>query len=296
MTLRRLKIFVDVAENGKMSETAKKFFISQASVSQSIAELEKKANVKLFERLNKHLYLTTEGKELLTFAKQILNCEKALEDYLDQRANIRTIRVGSSLTIGASILADILQQLKMRCPDVQCFVTVARNEVLQQKILSNDLDIAFTDRISSSEDLIQKPFLRDTLILVCNRQHRFWGRSSIRLAELEEEKLVVRDTCTTSGTMLEQLLNKENIPYQVSWRCADIRSSILAVEKGMGITTISRRLVEKEISAGLLWPIEILENNLTRTFNIVYHKDKYVTEQMKTLIHMAEHSEDLYRI
>ncbi len=296
MTLRRLKIFVDVAENGKMSETARKFYISQASVSQSITEMEKEANIKLFERLNKRLYLTAEGKAFLYYAKQILNSEKVLEDFLAQSARIKTLRVGSSLTIGASIFSDIVQQMKLGYPDVQCFATVARNEQIQEKLLSNELDIAFLDRQVSSEDLIQTPFMRDTLVLVCNRQHRFWGRSSVRLSELEGENLVVRDASSNAATILEQLLNQENIPYQIVWRCADIQASKLAVEKGMGITTISRRLVEQEISAGLLWPVEILETNLVRTFNIVYHKDKFVTEQMRGFIRLAEHYEDLYRI
>jgi len=298
MTLRRLKIFVDVAEGGKMSETARKFYVSQASVSQSIAEIEKEANIKLFERLNKRLYLTAEGKQLLHYAKQMLSYEKVLDDFLAQSVKTRILRIGASLTIGASILSDLVHQMKIRHPDVRCFVTVARNEQIQAKILSNELDIAFTDRHFSSDDLIQTPFMRDTLVLVCNRQHRFWGRSSIRLVELEGENLVVRDTSSNSSTvtMLEEQLTKENISYQIAWRCADIQASKLAVEKGMGITTISKRLVEQEISAGLLWPVEILETNLVRTFNIIYHKDKFITDQMRSFIRLAEQYEDLHRI
>lgn len=298
MTLRRLKIFVDVAEGGKMSETARKFFVSQASVSQSIAEIEKEANIKLFERLNKRLYLTAEGKQLLQYAKQMLSYEKVLDDFLAQSATTKILRVGSSLTIGASILSDLVYQMKIRHSDVQCFVTVARNEQIKNKILSNELDIAFTDRQFNSDDLIQTPFMRDSLVLVCNRQHRFWGRSSIRLGELEGENLVVRDTSSSNNavTILEEQLTKENISYHIAWRCADIQASKLAVEKGMGITTISRRLVEQEIAAGLLWPVEILETNLVRTFNIMYHKDKLVTEQMRNFIRMAEQYEDLHRI
>lgn len=295
MTLRRLKIFVDVAECGKMSETARKFYVSQASVSQSIAEIEKEANMRLFERLNKRLYLTAEGKELLRHAKQLLSYEKVLDDFLAQNVNVRSLRIGSSLSIGASILSEIVHQMKTRYPDVRCSVVVARNEMIKDKILSNDLDIGLTDRFFTQEDLVQTPFMRDTLVLTCNRQHRFWGRTSVRLAELAGENLVVRDTSSNAMTILEQLLSDQNIPFQIAWRCADIQASKLAVQKGMGITTISRQLVEQEIAAGQLWPVEILENNLVRTFNIVYHKDKFVTEQMRNFIRLTEDYENGYR-
>lgn len=40
MTIRHLKIFITVADTGKMSAAAEKLYISQPSVSQAIRELE----------------------------------------------------------------------------------------------------------------------------------------------------------------------------------------------------------------------------------------------------------------
>lgn len=40
MTIRHLRIFIEVADTGKMSATAAKLFIAQPTVSQAIRELE----------------------------------------------------------------------------------------------------------------------------------------------------------------------------------------------------------------------------------------------------------------
>lgn len=40
MTIRHLRIFIEVAERGKMSLAARSLFITQPSVSQAIRELE----------------------------------------------------------------------------------------------------------------------------------------------------------------------------------------------------------------------------------------------------------------
>ena len=61
MNIRHLKIFITVADCGKMSEAAEKLFISQPSVSQAIKEIEDYYGVKLFERLSKKLYITKSG-------------------------------------------------------------------------------------------------------------------------------------------------------------------------------------------------------------------------------------------
>ena len=69
MTIRHLKIFLAVAESGKMSLAAEQLFITQPSVSQAIRELEEHYQTLLFERLSKKLYITEDGKKLYVTAK-----------------------------------------------------------------------------------------------------------------------------------------------------------------------------------------------------------------------------------
>ncbi len=49
MTIRHLKIFIEVADSKSMSRAASKFYISQPTVSQAIAELESHYGAPLFE-------------------------------------------------------------------------------------------------------------------------------------------------------------------------------------------------------------------------------------------------------
>ena len=62
MTLRHLRIFVEVARTGKMSAAAQNCYISQPTVSQAIRELEEHYRVRLFERLSKKLFITPKAK------------------------------------------------------------------------------------------------------------------------------------------------------------------------------------------------------------------------------------------
>lgn len=296
MTIRSLKIFVEVAESGKISETARKLFITQASVSQCISEMEKEYNVRLFERLSKKLYLTPNGEQLLTYAKQLLIYHKMVDDFLLQSTKERVLRVGASLSIGGSILSDLITLMKQQYPDVRYQIVVARNSIIEEKLLANDLDICLNDVQPKSEDLICTPIMRDTLVLICDRNHPFWGRKSIMLKDLANENLIVRDNTNNNPTRLEQYLNEADIPYHVSWVCADTLASKKAVSCGHGISTISQRLVRDEIEQGLLWSLEILDVNMNRTFNVMYHKDKFLTDYMKDFIQLATDYENLTAI
>ena len=59
MTSRELQIFMMVAECGKMSEAAKRMYITQSSVSQAVASIEKEYGIQLFERLSNCLFITS---------------------------------------------------------------------------------------------------------------------------------------------------------------------------------------------------------------------------------------------
>lgn len=72
MTIRHLRIFIEVVKTGKMSIAAQRLFISQPTVSQAIHELEEHYNRKLFDRLSKKLYITSFGKDLFTYATQVV--------------------------------------------------------------------------------------------------------------------------------------------------------------------------------------------------------------------------------
>lgn len=288
MTIRSLRIFVEVAESGRISDTARKLYITQASVSQCISEIEKEYNIRLFERLSKKLYLTPSGKQLLEYGRQLLAYNKMVDDFLLQSTKQRILRVGASLSTGASILSDLITLMKEKHPDVKTQIVVARNSTIEEKLLDNDLDICLNDVQPGSSDLVCTPIMRDTLVLICSPSHPLCGRRNVMLKDLANEDLIIRDNTNNSATRLEQLLSEREIPYNVSWVCADTLASKKAVCSGHGISTISQRLIRDEVEQGLLWSLEILDANMDRTFNLLYHKDKYLTDYMKDFIQIAQ--------
>jgi len=68
----RLKVFMAVVEKRSFTLAAKKIGVSQPSVSQTIAELEKATGVRLFDRTRSAVTLTSEGETFKLFAARII--------------------------------------------------------------------------------------------------------------------------------------------------------------------------------------------------------------------------------
>lgn len=78
-TLKQLHIFLAVAETLQMSEAARKLYVSQPTVSQTILELEREFGAVLFERSPRYLKLTAKGALLWEYAQQVADSYTLLD-------------------------------------------------------------------------------------------------------------------------------------------------------------------------------------------------------------------------
>lgn len=79
MTLQQLRYLIAVAQCGSISKAAHDQFVSQSSVSVAIKDLERECGTIIFERSSKGITLTTEGAELLAYARQVVEQADLME-------------------------------------------------------------------------------------------------------------------------------------------------------------------------------------------------------------------------
>lgn len=80
MTLQQLKYAITVADCGSMNEAAKRLFISQPSLSETIKDLESEIGIDIFLRSNRGVVITPEGVEFLGYARQVSEQFGLLQD------------------------------------------------------------------------------------------------------------------------------------------------------------------------------------------------------------------------
>jgi DNA-binding transcriptional LysR family regulator len=288
MTIRHLKIFIAVAETGKMSAAAKKNFISQPTVSQAIKELEKYYGILLFERISKKLYITEVGKNLLIYAKTAVKQFDELNEYMFIAGHSEKIRIGTTITIGSCMLPSIVTHFKERMPQVETFSYMNNTKFIEDKILKAELDIGIVEGKVKSIDLVDMPAVRDYLVIVCSQKHHFAGRKRISIKELENEVFVMREEGSGTRELFENYMLKNGIKLKINWEvtCPVVIKNIVLEHNCLA--AISIRLVKEEIKNGQLYVIKSKENAWDRSFNIVYYKNKYINESMKTLMEIVK--------
>ena len=107
MTLRHIRIFLAVCENGNnITRAAEQLLLAQPAVSLAIRELERYYGVKLFDRISRRLYLTETGKRFRNYAEHIASLYDLMERDLRDGDALGVLRIGCSITIGSQLMPD----------------------------------------------------------------------------------------------------------------------------------------------------------------------------------------------
>lgn len=281
MTLRHFKIFICVCDTLSMTEAAKALFISQSAISQAISELENYYDVRLFERLSRKLYITQAGERLLSYARHMLRMSADIEKDMKALLQTGSLRLGASVTIGASMLPRLVKAFKQTHPETQISVIEDNTEQIEKLLLADKTDFGLVEGEIISRDILCSAFMEDALSLICAKDHRFAGCSAIIPQELEKEDFIVRERGSGTRKTFESVMTANNLAFKESWTCNNADTIKAAVSAGLGVSVISNLAVEKEIMGGSLVIVPIEGIRFERTFKIAYHKNKFLTAQMK---------------
>ena len=274
MTIRHLRVFIEVADSGKISKAASKLYLSQPTVSQIIHELEDHYQVLLFERINQKLYITEHGKYLLERAKHVVAQFDELEKDMMELNREPIFRIGATLTVSTCLLPDILTRLKEQLPDIQIFSYSGNTSYVEERLLNSELDVGLIEGQVKSNKLVSMPLISDYLVLICNNTHPLADRKRVSLHELTQYPFALRESGSGTRTLMESYLSGHNIDIDVRWETCDIDSLKTAVLNQNLLTIASVRLFEKEIKNH---EVQIFMNGnyeWDRSFNLVYHKEK----------------------
>ncbi|MBS6339691.1 LysR family transcriptional regulator [Eubacterium sp. AM05-23] len=292
MTIRHLKVFLAVAETGKMSAAADQLFIAQPSVSQAIADIEKYYNVRLFERISRKLYITPAGEQLLDYARHIVALFDEMELEMKYSAEHTTLKIGGTVTVGTTILSELVSRFEAENPPVTLTVLVDNTPVIESMILKSDLDLGIVEGEVSSEDLIQIPAVEDEMVLICGPGHPFSGRKTVSLDELQGQYFVIREKGSRARSFFEKILDKEGVEIVEKWTCTNTEAIKNAVMGGQGLAVLSKRLVEREFEQGRLCILSIQGIRLLRNFTLIYHKNKFLSPPFKAFVQACEEYKD----
>jgi DNA-binding transcriptional LysR family regulator len=276
-----------------MTKAATKLHMTQPSVSLAIQELESHYNALLFERLGHRLFITEAGRRLLLYARHIINLNKQAESAMRAFGEIYRLRIGASVTIGESILVDLLQYLYKINSQQEVFSEIHNTKELETMLLKDELDIALIEGKVQSEYLVSKPFIADEMVFIASPQNSILKKEKIILSDLSKLGFFVREAGSGTRDLFEKVMYQQDINLHIVGVYNNAETIKKAVHANLGVSVISRRAVHKELERGELASFKVDTISFQRNFSIVYHKNKYISPQLQNIMDLCHKFESI---
>lgn len=289
MNFHQLKVFYEVAKEKNFSAAGKKLFLTQPAVTLQVKNLEEHYDLKFFDRVGKKVILTDEGKILFDFADQIFNLSRQVEEALVDIKKISrgALRIGAVFTFGEYHLPILLGAFHKKHPRVAVQVDLGNTSQITENILLHKDDLAFVAYDPENEKLVAHEFYRDHLIGIVSPQHKFAGRESISIKELNGQPFFIREPGSSPRMILDEIFKRNGIYPEIVMESASTACIKKMVESGNGMAILSRPLVEKEIAAKTLKKLSFRETEIVYRYYLIHHKNKYLSRTMKAFMDLT---------
>ncbi len=284
--LADLRLFINISETPRITQGARKSFISTAAASNRIKKLEEQIGIRLLYRDSQGVELTSAGTTLLKHARIILRQVQYLQNELSEfsEQQVGHIRIFANTTAVTDFLPETLAILMVQHPQLTIDLQERVNLEILRGVAEGASDIGITAGPIKAQGLEVIPFSTDRLVLTTNSEHPLARLQSIHL----EETLDYPHICMQEGSSLLRFLKDQvdllqrdlNVRIQVF----GYESMCRMIEAGVGIGIMPASSALRHQQTMDLKIIQLDEPWALRERSIVVRDSQALPEYVKTLI------------
>jgi DNA-binding transcriptional LysR family regulator len=293
ITLRQLEIFRAVALTGSTTAAAQSVPLSQSATSTALGEFERSLGARLFDRVGKRLLLNDNGRALLPLALGVLDGAQHIERvFAAGGVNLAAdLHLHASTTIGNYILPRLLSGFRALVPAARFDVRIGNTLDVVTAVREFSVDLGLIEGPCHAADVTITPWLEDELIVVAAPGHPLAEsarRRKLTAAELAHAPWLLREpgSGTREAVELALLPHLENIQPAMTLGSSEAIKS--AAAEGLGISCLSRAVVEDLVASGRLDALETRLPRLTRRLALIHHRAKVLSETIRRFLQYCE--------
>jgi DNA-binding transcriptional LysR family regulator len=295
--LHHLRIFHTLATTGSFTGAARRLGISQPAVTIQVRELEDASGVRLLERGARRLHLTDAGRALLRVTEKIFGFVDEAEAVLAQAGGAvsGTLRISASGTAGAYLLPPLLAAFRIRHPEVRIVLETSNSRRVLEQVAAFEADLGVlaapegTVPFPAAADarLVVHALAREPLVVAVRRDHPWRRRSVVSVAELASQPLLLREPGSTTRRVLEAHLEAAGVTPQVVMELGSNEAIKHAVEAGLGVAPVGRRVIAREVADRRLCAVRVRARGFALQFFALHHRDRAHAPVLRAFLTLA---------
>lgn len=278
MTLQQLQQVIAIADSGSMNEAAKKLFISQPSLSATVKELEKEIGISIFVRSNRGIVMTPEGEEFLSYARQLMEQYRLLEQrYIDKQVKKKFSVSMQHYTFAVKAFVEMVKKIGMEEYEFAIHETRTWEVIENVKFFKSELGVLYLNDYNAQVmgKIFKENGLEFTELFQCETYVYLWAghplanQPQISMSELEEYPCLAFDQGKNGAVYFAEEMKSTHDYKRIIH--ADDRATLLNLMVGLNAYTLCSGIICEELNGSDYRAVPLVE---TEKMRIGYIKRK----------------------
>ena len=247
MDFKQIEAFVNVVRYKSFSKAADATFFTQPTISTHIRNLEKELGVKLLDRKSRAVEMTSQGAKFYKYAVEMINAREqaidALDDNTDRVEGILEIQTSSIPAV--TFLPELLSGFRTEHSGIQYYVSSSDTQTVIDNITERRGEIGFVGEEPLGSSFNTLKVFTDKVVMIAPGSYDIADR--ISMSEAVTYPFIWRETGSATRKSFEasaQALGYDKEVFDVAALFDDMDSVIRAVETGLGVAIISRKVAD----------------------------------------------------
>lgn len=290
MNTKSLVTFKTILEVGSFQKAADKLGYTQSTVTFQIKQLEEELALKLFEKIGRRMELTQAGKDIMPYVDMILQGTEQISNY---GKSLSEISGSLKLAIPDSILIynmqPFMQAFTHEAPNVQLIVNSIQSGEINPSIADGTADIGINcEKDSYPDSVVHKKLGKYKAVLVASP---FANNNLLDFITPHQRKpisLICNEPDGYYQLDMDKYLSEKDILLNPPMKVQSIEAVKRCVMNNLGIAVVPTYSIGEELKNGSLMPIKTELDEKEYNSFYIYHKNKWISPQMKLALDLLE--------
>jgi DNA-binding transcriptional LysR family regulator len=290
MHIETLKIFCDLVDLESFSLAAERNFITQSAVSQQVKSLEDRFKRRLLERLRgrREVKLTPAGEVFYRESKKVLDAYSHLEESL--RGVVGkiggTVKVSTVYSVGLHELPSKVREFMSKFPSAKIDLEYSRTTRVVRDVLNGSVELGIVAFPEPKRGLTIVPMPENRLVLIAPPDHKYAGRSKVKVTELTGEEFVLFERDVPTRKAMDRIFRANGVEVRKVAEFDNIETIKRAVEVGFGLAIVPEPAVAEARKAGTLAVVDLAEKYWVRSVGVIYRSDRQLSLAAKKFVQL----------
>ncbi len=277
MEFRQLKYFIAVAEELNFSRAAERCHIAQPPLSQQIKKLEEELGVRLFDRTNRKVSITPEGRQFLCVARNTL---ETLECGVERvrmvaRGEIGRLRIGFLNSAIQTDFPKAITAFRKAHPGIILDIREMQSSDQNIALRSGELDAGLSHHCyADHEDLEARTFLIDKYLLAVHEDHPLAQKGFVEWSDLDNEPYIMfsREHYPSAYDRAIACFHENGIMPRIVQEAKTHHTKLSLIAAGMGIGFVPERMRSITPDCVCLLPVDLQGETSHSSLKLVWKK------------------------